>query len=33
MTEKTKHDNREVVNQLVNALAPVFSPSAREDGS
>jgi len=25
-----KHDNRSVVNELVNALVPVFSPSARE---
>jgi site-specific recombinase XerD len=30
MTEQGKHDNRSVVNQLVNALVPVFSPSARE---
>lgn len=30
MTEQGKHDNRSVVNQLVNALVPVFSTSARE---
>ena len=31
MTEQARLDNRSVVNQLVNALAPVFPPSARED--
>jgi integrase len=32
-TELATHNNRSVVNQLVNALAPVFSPATREDGS
>lgn len=33
MTEQATRDNRTVVNHLVSALAPVFSPSATEDRS